>query len=240
MEGLKASDDEPQALWAQFVTSRQPATRERLIELYLPFARAIAARAYRARSDDSVAFDDYLQYARTGLIEAIDRYDPVREASFRTYSAYRIRGAVFNGIARESEQSAQRRHRRTRLRERMESLQESETADADLLDLASLTVGLAIGFMLDAVDEPVDEHAGSNPYAATELAQLRRMVTQAVRTLPEAERRVIESHYFEDRQFQSVAAQLGVTKGRISQLHGQALAKIRKMIDAAPEIDREA
>jgi RNA polymerase sigma factor for flagellar operon FliA len=247
MDGLKASDDEPRALWAQFAQSRQPATRERLIELYLPFARTIAARTYRMRTDDSVPFNDYLQYARTGLIEAIDRYDPIREASFRTYSAYRIRGAVLNGLARESEEAAQRHHRRMRLRERMESLQGRETADnksadtgADLLDLASLTVGLAIGFMLDAVDEPVDESARSNPYAATELAQLRRMVTDAVGTLPEAERRVIESHYFDGQQFQWVATRLGVTKGRISQLHGQALARIRKLIDSAPEIDREA
>jgi RNA polymerase sigma factor FliA len=224
------------------VQAREPWARERLIELYLPFARSVAARAYRMRADDSVSFNDYLQYARTGLIEAIDRYDPLREASFRTYSSYRIRGAILNGLTRETEESAQRHYRRMHIHERMDSLQRSDVdnAEADLFELATLTVGLAIGFLLDQADEPADESTGRNPYAATELAQLRRMVLAAVGTLPDSERRVIEGHYFGGRQFQSIAAELRVTKGRVSQLHGQALARIRKLIDAVPAIDREA
>jgi RNA polymerase sigma factor for flagellar operon FliA len=239
MSAFGIPDEEAHALWARFATSREPGARARLIERYLPLARTIAARAYRKRADESVSFNDYLQYAHTGLIEAIDRYDPAREASFQTYSSHRIRGAILDGLAHESEQAAQRSYWRTRIHERMDSLTQEDWQNADLLALASLTTGLAIGFLLDQVDEQVDEAPCSNPYAATELAQLRREVHEAVGMLPERERQIIEMHYFAQQEFQSIASSFGVTKGRISQLHGQALTRIRARLESPPVIDRE-
>src|SRR5262245_61224008 len=123
MEGMPDLADEPaRALWERFVESRELHLRGRLIQRYLPLARSTAARFYRLRSDDSVQFEDYLQYARMGLVEAIDDYDPAREASFETYSSYRIRGAVLNGLGRESEIAAQRNFWRTRSQERADGL----------------------------------------------------------------------------------------------------------------------
>jgi len=216
--------------------------RARLIERYLPLAHTIAARLYRMRKDDSVAFNDYLQYARLGLIESIDRYDPTREASFATFSSYRIRGAILNGLATETELAAQTHFRRAQWRDRMESLTSRESSDADveLRELASLTVGLALGFMLDQAREPIDEATQSNPYAATELAELRRVVRDIVLKLPDRERRLIEKHYYTHEEFQAIAVEWGITKGRVSQLHAQALARIRTLLSAPPTIDREA
>src|SRR5262245_12196656 len=119
MEGTPnvSDDDSARTLWARFRHSRELTLRGRLIERYLPLARAAAARYYRLRPDDSVSFEDYLQYARIGLVEAIDDYDPGREASFETYSSYRIRGALLNGLTRESEIAAKRSLWRTRIQE---------------------------------------------------------------------------------------------------------------------------
>src|SRR5689334_236422 len=119
MEGTPnvSDDDSARMLWERFRDSRERTLRGRLIERYLPLARAAAARYYRLRPDESVPFEDYLQYARIGLVEAIDDYDPRREASFETYSSYRIRGAMLNGLGRESEIAAQRTFWRTRTQE---------------------------------------------------------------------------------------------------------------------------
>src|SRR5262245_25042659 len=123
MEGIPdLSDEAVRGLWERFTASREIALRGRLIARYLPLARSAAARFYRLRSDDSVPFEDYLQYARIGLVEAIGDYDPGREASFETYSSYRIRGAVLNGLGRESEVAAQRNFWRTRTQERADAL----------------------------------------------------------------------------------------------------------------------
>ncbi len=157
------------SLWDRFQNSRDPTLRGQLIEHYLPVARAAAARCFRLRGDSVVPFSDYLQYARMGLIEAIDGFDPTRGASFETYSSYRIRGAMLNGIARESESAAQRSFWRTRVEERIGSLQPSphSSGDEELEELARMTVGLAIGFLLDSdVTEVADEGPQGNPYAA--------------------------------------------------------------------------
>jgi RNA polymerase sigma factor for flagellar operon FliA len=207
------SQDAVKELWARFIDSRSPALRARLIECYLGLAHVAAAKFFRMRSDHAVSFSDYLQYARLGLVEAIDGFDPAREASFETYSSYRIRGAMLNGLARESEVAAQRTFWRTRLEERVEQLGPPQSVDdRELEELARVLE---------------DETPHSNPHTATELAQLR----EAVDKLPDRERLVIRRHYFDHREFRLIARELTLTPGRVSQLHAQALGHIRLLLD---------
>lgn len=221
-------------LWEAYALSRDPQTRGELIEHYMPVAKIIAAKAFGLRSDASVSFDDYLQYARVGLIEAVDRYDATRSVAFETYSVHRIRGAILNGIQHESEASAQRSFWRARLQERTDSLlgeHGSTPAQATLEDLIGVTVGLALGLVLDeAGQEAPDEQLHANPYAVTELEQLGRQVRGLLVKLPEREQQIIRGHYFELRELQSIAADYGITKGRVSQLHAQALSRLRSML----------
>jgi RNA polymerase sigma factor for flagellar operon FliA len=236
------SDEATRELWLQFKTTGAADLRARLVERYLPLARTAAARHCRLSAGQAVSFPDCLQYARLGLIEAIDRFDPAREASFETYSSYRIRGAMLNGLARENEVVAQRSFWRTRREERVHSLSPSvtSTGDEELAELARMTVGLAIGYLLESGhEEPVDETSQANPYSATELAQLRQAVTAAVANLPGREQQLIRRHYFEDREFRVIAAELSVTPGRVSQLHAQALEHIRALLKARPKLDRK-
>jgi RNA polymerase sigma factor for flagellar operon FliA len=233
---LAVSTESAHSLWAQFAASRQGRHREELIAHYLPLARIWAAKLYRVRADDSVSFDDYLQYARLGLLEAIDRFDPERQASFETFSSYRIRGAVLNGLGRESEVAAQRAQWSALTRGRIDSLHpQADRAAADLEDLAQLTVGLALGLLLDQETEPSDP---ADPYSATELADLRAVVRRLVDQLPDREREIVRQHYFHEREFQLIARDLGITKGRVSQLHSQALVRIATLLDQASLLDR--
>jgi RNA polymerase sigma factor FliA len=196
---MSAAGEALPTLWGTYRVSGDPHSREQLIEHYLPLARRTAARYFRFRADDSVPFEDYLQYARVGLVEAIDGFDPEREASFETYSSYRIRGAVLNGLGHATEITAQRSFWRTRRQERMESLkQDASSAGAeDLETFARLTVGLALGFLLEpGAEEAADDAVHANPYAATELEQFRKLVRGAVERLPPRERQIIRRHYF--------------------------------------------
>lgn len=221
-------------LWDAYAVSRDPQTRGDLIEHYMPLAKIIAAKVFGLRADPFANFDDYLQYARVGLIEAVDRYDVTRSVPFEAYSASRIRGAILNGLEHESEVAAQRGFWRTRIQERTDSLLgEKKPERATLQELIQLTVGLALGAMLDdAIQELVDEQPHSNPYAVTELEQLTRQVRGLLVKLSEREHQVIRGHYFEQRELQSIAADFGITKGRVSQLHAQALLHLRDMLGA--------
>jgi RNA polymerase sigma factor FliA len=235
-------DSEVAVLWGSFCASRDAGARERLITRYAALARTIAATLYGGRPDDAVPFDDYLQYARVGLIESIDRYDSLRGTSFEAFASYRIRGSVLNGLSRETELRARRSRRENRVAEREESLAGpmlTSPESASLEDFVRFTVGLAVGFILeDGVGELPDESPGANPYAQAEVAQLRRRIRELVEKLPARERQVLQAHYYEQREFQDVAATMGISKGRVSQLHARALAKVREGLNARPKIDR--
>lgn len=230
------------SLWETFRSLRDPSSRERLIEHYMPHARILAAKMYRMRIDESATFDDYLQFARVGLIESVNRYDHARNACFETYSSYRIRGAILNGIEQSSEATAQRMFWRSHVQDRVDSLEVGLTArlgEATLDDFADFAVELALGFVLEAGAEFIDESQHTNPYAATELADFTRVVKDLVGQLPPREREVIEAHYFEQTEFQVLAERQGVTKGRISQLHARALTRLRELLRERPTLDRK-
>jgi RNA polymerase sigma factor for flagellar operon FliA len=96
--------------------------------------------------------------------------------------------------------------------------------------LADLAVGLALGFMLDGSGLVVGEdEVDRRPTAYESLAwkDLLRRVHAELEALPHRERLIIRGHYLEGMDFQQLSALLGVSKGRISQLHRGALDTIR-------------
>lgn len=234
--------EQDRARWREFASSRTQELRSELIQRYIGLARITAARLYQRRLDNSVSFSDYLQYARVGLVEAIDHYDPAREVPFEAFSSFRIKGAVLNGLEGESELAAQRAFWSRRARDRFESLKSHEIQGdrrASLEELVNLTVGLALSHVIEQEDgEIIDESLAANPYAVTELAQLKRAVRSLLPSLPERERELIRRHYEEHVEFQQIAAEWGVTKGRVSQLHAQALQRLRQLLGLRPRVDR--
>jgi RNA polymerase sigma factor FliA len=236
-------NSEVAGLWQALQEVGDPGAREQLIIRYGDFARMIAAKLYGTRRDDTVPFKDYLQYAQVGLIEALDRFDASLGASFESYSSHRIRGSILNGLSRHTELRAQRGYWREVIAERRQSLQGSrEAASATTLEeFARLAMGLAIGLLLEDADasERADDTIEANPYAGTELSQMRERVRTSVGQLPARERDILQRHYYEQREFQEIAAELGVTKGRVSQLHARALQRVREALNVEPRIDRK-
>jgi RNA polymerase sigma factor FliA len=240
---LDAADPERDRMrWGDFCRTRSPALRDELIARYLNHAKIMAARLFQRRADNSVPFSDFLQYARVGLVEAIDHFDPERAVPFEAFSSFRIKGAILNGLESESEVAAQRAFWARRTRERFESIKEHEVQGdrrATLEELVNLTVGLALSHLIEHDDgEPIDESLAANPYAVTELAQLKRAVHSLLPALPEREREIIRRHYEEHVEFQQIAAEWGLTKGRVSQLHAQALQRLRQLLRLKPKIDK--
>jgi RNA polymerase sigma factor for flagellar operon FliA len=231
--GRVMPEDELADCWKVLRATGDMQARNRLIEHYQGFSQAIAASVYRLRRDDSVEFADYRQYAMLGLMQAIDRFDPQRERPFRSFAARRVRGAIFDGLGKESEFLAQRAFHAERRSERLRSLRQAGQATDQLERLADLTVCLALSTLLDEEDEElVDESVTGNPYAKAEQSQLARRIWAAAADLPERERAIIMQHYGDGMAFQDIALQLGVSKGRVSQLHGQALGRLRVALTA--------
>lgn len=219
------------ALWAA-CRSGDAAARERLIEGHLVYARTLAARMYAGRIDHDLEFEDYLQFATIGLIESVDRYDPDLGAQFRTFASHRINGAILNGIENMSEKRVQISTRKRIESDRRDSAAAALTGSGlDVFQkLAEVAVSLAMGFFLEQPEsyENLDAHPHVNLYSSLEMQQLQKRVQDLVHNLPQKEKMVVKYHYLNQVPFSEIAEIMGLTKGRVSQIHTNALALLRK------------
>lgn len=224
--------DEERELWERYRRDPSRIDRDALVVRYAPYANMLAAKYYAGRHIHEIEFEEYRQYALVGLIESIDRYDPSYGAMFKTFAGHRIRGAILNGIEKYNELqqqiSARQRLREERCKELMYEIdQDQQDPFSRLVDAA---IGLAIGYMLE--DSGLFRHNESgyedNAYRQYELDELVRLVRGLVDTLPAQEQAVIREHYLNQMRFDEIADRMGLSKGRISQIHHRALKRMRE------------
>ena len=72
-----------------------------------------------------------------------------------------------------------------------------------------------------------------DPAGAAERTELRRVLVDTVRSLPDRERTVVALYYFESMTLQQVAGVLGVTESRVSQIHAKVVMSLRNRLLAA-------
>src|SRR5882672_3832830 len=232
-EGAAVEDEA--GLWKRFQRENDAAARTRLIELYVPFARILAAKLFSARRVRETEFDDYLHYAVIGLIEAVDRFDPSRNVLFRTFAAHRIQGSILNNVERLSERDEQMALKARLRKQRLQSLREGGEEGGRVSPLfeqmAEVAVGLALGYMLEGSGMYVtpEESRAEDVYSGQELKQLRATIQAIVEILPGREKDVIKYHYFHALGVEEIGDILGLSKGRISQIHHQALRTLREL-----------
>lgn len=217
------------SLWRRFRYEEDLRARERLFDRYYVLARAIGARLFRQRYERRVERGDVDQYACEGLLQALDRYDPLRGVPFSAFARRRIVGNIADGIAAMSELGAQLGFRRRVEQSRLRSL--VRDGDDAIAALSELAVGLALGLMLEGTGLIADgEVADRRPTAYDSLAwqETQVLLAREVSRLPENEGIVVRQHYDHGLPFGQVAQLMGLTAGRISQLHRAALDRLRK------------
>jgi RNA polymerase sigma-B factor len=88
--GRTVRDKRDRELIERWCETRDPELRDRLIERFLPLARALAGR-YSAGMEP---YEDLLQVASEGLVKAVDRFDPDRDVNFSSYATPFILGTL--------------------------------------------------------------------------------------------------------------------------------------------------
>ena len=232
-------------LWARFVKDRDPAIREELVRRYLPFAKNLALR-YRGASE---SFDDLLQVASLGLVNAIDRFDPDRGAPFTAFASPTILGEL-------------KRHFRDRvwtvrvprgLHDRMAEVEKAiseltvelqrspsvgEIAErlgvdpTDVLEVLEanhnrrpLSLDRPVGGE-DAEESPAAEWVGDED-AGYELVEDKLALEGALPHLDERERLVLQLRFVEDLTQSQIAERIGHSQMHVSRILRRTLERIR-------------
>ena len=220
------------------------------IEDYAPLVKRIAYHMMM-RMPASVQVDDLIQAGMIGLIEASQKYDMSRGASFETYAGIRIRGAIVDEMRRGDwvPRSVHRNARRvSQAIAAVEARTGRDAADAEIA--AELGVSLEEYFVMlqdsnssrlfsyeetfgeedSYIDASEHSSAFASPLEGMQRDGLKKALVDAIRQLPEREQMVLSLYYDQELNLKEIGMVLGVSESRISQIHSQAAARLRQKL----------
>ncbi|OLN33482.1 FliA/WhiG family RNA polymerase sigma factor [Desulfosporosinus metallidurans] len=225
--------------------------KQELIEQYLPLVKRIAGRLAMSLPSH-VEEDDIIGYGVFGLLDALERFEAARGWKFETYASIRIRGAMIDGLrimdwvphsARQKVKRVQdgfvelesRLGRAATVEEVAELLKvevkeiEGVLAQAQILTLTSFDEtttdqeGDGSGTPLNLLRDAEAQEA----FQDVEKEEQKLILARAVEKLPDKEKLVIALYYQEELTLKEIAAVLKLSESRISQLHSQAVLRLR-------------
>ncbi len=183
--------------------------------------------------------DELRSVGRTALFEAARAFDPAR-SSFSGYARRRLRWAMLDSVRASSDRAVARHARMLRAAEDVRAelaaspvlAERSEAEHATDLRHALMAEATAMAVVFSAAPAPDDEAAATSvtPEDVAGRRALSRDVQAALTQLPEAQRALVERHYFGDERFDDIARSLGLSKSWASRLHGQAMVALAKLL----------
>jgi len=242
-EGLAAEA----LLWRRLRDQRDPAAREELVRRYLPFAKNLALR-YRGASE---SFDDLLQVANLGLVNAVDRFDPARGTPFAAFASPTILGEL-------------KRHFRDRvwtvrvprgLHDRMAEVEKATAALTVELQRSPSVGEIAAKLEIDpadvlevleanhnrrplSLDRPVGGDEDESPASewvgdedeGYELVDDKLALEGVLPQLDERERLILRLRFVEDMTQSQIAEQIGHSQMHVSRILRRTLERIREQV----------
>ena len=212
------------------------------------------ARRIHERLPQHVPFEDLVNAGVLGLIEAVRKYNPQKNASLKSFASFRIRGAILDSLRALDWGSRPLRRKGRSVAESITKLahqlgrqpMEAEIAadlDLEVSELYNLLrrldglhiVGQLAGSRFDD-SEPLDliESAPADkdesPFELCLKSERSEYLAQAIGTLSEKEQMVISLYYREELTMREIASLMDLAESRVSQIHSLAITKLRAAI----------
>ena len=224
--------------------------KEQVIRDFLPFIR-YTARRLGWRLPPGMAEDDLISSGVVGLLDALQRFQP-GTVKLKTYAEHRIRGAMLDEL-----RAADTLPRNVRDRVNVMKSAHTKLAHALGRLPDDFEVAAAIGVSLeeyhktlresgaalhlrfedfngrggdDGADgflENLPDAEGRDPLSLLEKSNMQNLLADVIREIPEKERMVLSLYYWDELTMKEIGKVLGLTEGRVSQLHGQALLRCK-------------
>ncbi len=226
-------------------TSIQQQSNDDLLLQHAPLVKRIAYHLH-ARLPDHVQIDDLIQAGMIGLLEAVNQFDAVHGASFETYAGIRIRGAILDEVRSNdwTPRSVSRNLREMAAAiNKVEARKNGPASEAEIareMDIPlekyqkmSREASAARIFSFEELDGGDDGPAFDVADTADGPAQMlqdegfRQALVEAIQNLPERESLVMSLYYEEELNLREIGEVLEVSESRVSQIHGQAMARVR-------------
>lgn len=240
--------------WPEKVDS---AWQEQMVVQYAPLIKYIASRL-ALRLPSHISLDDLISSGIIGLIDAINKFDPSKNISFKTYAEFRIKGAILDELrsldwiprsVRKKSHVLEKAY--TELERNLGRPAEAEevcnvlgleledfyqlldeTKTVSLVELEGVWKAVRNGPDLGDNELPeilLDENV-RDPFLALHFSELQDIMVRAIDALPDKEKLLISLYYYEELTMKEIGQIMGYTESRISQLHTQAMVRLRSRL----------
>jgi len=220
---------------------------------FLPLVRTVATRM-AARLPRSLDIDDLVGAGVLGLLNADRQFDESKGVPFDRYAEIRIRGAILDelrsldqtprSIRRQSGEVADVVRTLATLLGRVPNPDEVATGLGvsveqyhDMVTRISPVIVLGfddVGFAGDDekrdVMQYIKDPGAADPEAETGFREAAERLAAAIDRLTDRQRQVVTFYYYEGVNFKEIADFLGVTEGRVSQLHTASMAHLKQLL----------
>jgi RNA polymerase sigma factor for flagellar operon FliA len=206
------------------------------------------ARQLRRQLGPYARHDELVSQGRETLLLAARSWDASRGVPFRLWANLRVRGAMIDAMRAQGNlprrvyaqlramQAADRVHEAADEEDAAARPASPEAADERISErLAAAATAMALGFVSYRPGDQLDAIPASaaDPEQTAGHAEMMEAVRAAIAERPEAERKLLERHYFEDAQFDAVAGELGISKAWASRLHARAIEGVARALKRA-------
>src|ERR1019366_3170427 len=245
-----------QELWQRYHqqnTETNAATENALVQKYLPLVSAVMGRLAMTLPEH-VDHDDLYSVGLIGLLHALRNYNPACGTSFETYARVRVRGAMLDELRRMDWGPRTIHEKARRIKAVLGELEQklgktpTEAQMAKALDMSVKEyeelldeVRPAAFVCLDSVDasedgdggplyEVIADHSSEGPVEKVSNNELKQVIFERLKELPEMQRKVLALYYLEDMHLREIAEVFKLTESRICQIHAQAILAIRSYL----------
>ncbi|MFW5733715.1 MAG: FliA/WhiG family RNA polymerase sigma factor [Oceanidesulfovibrio sp.] len=219
--------------------------RRHVVQHYAPKIKFLALRL-KAKLPQNVELNDIISSGTLGLMEALGKYDPRLGIKFETYAENRIRGAMLDELRRMDWFSRGLRQRVRALEDaskQYENRHGKKASEEELMQMTGLSakevrIGLEalknqLCLDIDSIRETFSAEgkgqAGDEPYHTTALQEVVDKVAGLIEELTPREKMVMSLYYGDELTMRETAEVMDITEGRVSQLHSQAMARLRQL-----------
>lgn len=222
--------------------SQEQNERDALVNTYMPLVTEIAGKIHR-RLPPGIDIESLISSGVIGLLEANERYDPTRGASFGAFARHRIFGEIMEYL-RDMDWVSRSVRRKGRMREAAQKNIEGEKQSAaepeEIAEHMNITLDhyyklkwqLATAKVVNMEDtEEADiPDFSTDPRLLIERKELVEKLFSSIQQLPPQEREILESYYFDDMTLDQIGTMVGLTGGRMCQLIQSAITQLHSLI----------
>ncbi|BCL60590.1 DNA-directed RNA polymerase sigma-70 factor [Desulfomarina profundi] len=200
--------------------------------------------------------DDMKSAGMVGLLDASNKFDPSKKILFKTFAEYRIRGAILDEMRKLDWFSRSLRDKQNRIGKTIAdlelqlgrdpedhevaramnlSLEEYQSMLGEVSHLGCVSLNETLDHTVEGrsfLETLVDQRTSALPGKRIEDQELTKKLAEIIGQLSKKEQLVISLYYYEELTQKEIAEILELSEGRVSQLHSQALIKLRNKVEA--------